>query len=111
MRSVLENFKGLSRKRFYQLFLGGVSEAYRLAGIPVPKERLEQTAKATERIKKERGIVKEQEGIEGRITLSEDQTKRLLGISHLEGGRDPHQILDELLDYDSQLRSMGLDIP
>lgn len=110
VRSILESFEGLSRKRFYQIFPDGVSEAHRLAGVPVSKERLEQTAKATERIKMGRDVVEEQEDVEGRITLSEEQTKRLLGISHLEGGRDPLQILDELLDYDSALRSMDLDL-
>lgn len=36
--------------------------------------------------------------------LTEEQTKRLLGISHLEGGTDPLLIIDELLDQDSDLR-------
>jgi DNA-binding Lrp family transcriptional regulator len=43
-----------------------------------------------------------------RLTLTEEQTKRLFGISHLEGGKDPLVIVDELLDYDSKMRRYGL---
>jgi transcriptional regulator with XRE-family HTH domain len=40
----------------------------------------------------------------GLYTLSPTQIKRLLGLSHLEGGRDPQVLLDEILDRDSTVR-------
>ena len=43
-----------------------------------------------------------------RLTLTEEQTMRLLGISHLEGGKDPLVVVDELLNYDSKMRKYGL---
>jgi len=43
-----------------------------------------------------------------RLTLTEEQTMRLLGISHLEGGKDPLVVVDELLNYDSKMRRYGL---
>ena len=45
-----------------------------------------------------------------RLMLTEEQTKRLLGISHLEGGKDPLVIVDELLNYDSKMRRYGLTL-
>ena len=44
------------------------------------------------------------------ITLSVEQSNRLRGISHLEGGRDPLLILDALIDRDSKFRQYGLSL-
>ncbi|MEM3040928.1 MAG: hypothetical protein QXG97_02725 [Nitrososphaerota archaeon] len=38
------------------------------------------------------------------LVLSEAQTRRLYGLSHLEGGKDPLIIVDELLSRDAELR-------
>ena len=45
-----------------------------------------------------------------RLMLTEEQSKRLLGISHLEGGKDPLVVLDELLNYDCKMRRYGLTL-
>jgi len=45
-----------------------------------------------------------------RLMLSEEQTRRLYGLSHLEGGKDPLVVLDELLNYDSKMRRYGLTL-
>lgn len=38
--------EGLSRRKFYKIFRGGIAEACNLAGIPQPRERIKATAKA-----------------------------------------------------------------
>lgn len=38
--------EGLSRRKFYKIFRGGMAEACKQAGIPVPEERIKATAKA-----------------------------------------------------------------
>lgn len=38
--------KGLTRRNFYEIFKGGVAEACRLSGIPVPEDRIKATSKA-----------------------------------------------------------------
>lgn len=38
-------------------------------------------------------------------TLTPEQTKRLYGICHLEGGKKPSTVIDELLEGDSKLRN------
>jgi len=40
--------EGLSRRKFYELFKGGVAEACRIAGVPEPEDRIKATAKARE---------------------------------------------------------------
>ena len=45
-----------------------------------------------------------------RLMLSEEQTRRLYGLSHLEGGKDPLVVLDELLNYDCKMRRYGLTL-
>lgn len=101
VREVLKRFKkdGLSSTTFYHVFPRGLKEACRLAGIPIPEERMQKTARATILRKSGRNVP--QEAV---LTLTEEQTKRLLGISHLEGGKDPHLIIDGLLDMDAGLR-------
>lgn len=47
-------FKHFSKARFYQTFPEGVTEACRLAGIPVPEARIKQTAKALQGSEKKR---------------------------------------------------------
>ncbi len=39
-----------------------------------------------------------------RLLLSQDQTQRILTISHLENGKDPMQVVSELLDSDAKRR-------
>jgi hypothetical protein len=38
------------------------------------------------------------------LMLTEEQTRRILGISHIEKGRDTTLIIDEMLDRDASLR-------
>jgi hypothetical protein len=115
LKSIIEHFKGdgLNLTRFYRIFPGGMGEVCRLAGVPVPMERIKQTAKATEMMKAARIKGAQSASMEAppvRLTLTEAQTRRLLGLSHLEGGKDPLVIVDELLDYDSKARRYGLTL-
>ena len=86
VRETINHFK-TSFTCFYEGFSGGLSEACRLAGVPVPEERIKRTQKAVESSK----TVEEtrSEYSLGSMVLSEEQTKRFWGISHLEGGKDP----------------------
>ncbi|MEM3713302.1 MAG: TusE/DsrC/DsvC family sulfur relay protein [Thermoproteota archaeon] len=103
-REILKHFKsrGLSSSAFYQLFPNGLGELCKLAGIPIPEERMQKTARAKAALREGRRIP--QETVSSRLTLTEEQTRRLLGISHLERGEDPLLIIDELLDNDAVLR-------
>ena len=42
--------------------------------------------------------------------LTEKQLDRLRGISHLEGGKDLHIVIDELLNRDTELRKKDLSL-
>jgi len=114
LRKIIEHFKKekLNFTRFYKMFPGGIPEAYRLAGVPIPKDRMRRTAKATKAVKtaKAREKAEDEAPPPTRLVLTEEQSKRLLGISHLEGGKDPLVIIDELLDYDSKARKYGLSL-
>ena len=48
VRSTCDEVEGMSRRRFYEVFEGGLSEACRLAGVPEPKERIAATKRALE---------------------------------------------------------------
>ncbi|MEM3356900.1 MAG: TusE/DsrC/DsvC family sulfur relay protein [Candidatus Bathyarchaeia archaeon] len=107
IRLIADKFKaqGVDRCTFYSYFPKGLSEACKAAGIPAP-ERLKQTQRAL-KVKKARSRVegaRVEEVSSTRLTLTEEQTRRLFGISHLEKGKDPSLIVDELLDGDSLLR-------
>lgn len=96
--------KGVNRYTFYTLFSGGLPQACKAAGVSVP-ERVKQTQKAL-KVRKARGKAKTtgvKEVSSTRLTLTEEQTRRLLGISHLEG-KDPLALIDYLLDLDTKLR-------
>jgi len=43
--------------------------------------------------------------IPARITLTERQSQRLFGLLHLEGGKNPLEIVDELLNADQNRRN------
>ncbi|MEM3627727.1 MAG: TusE/DsrC/DsvC family sulfur relay protein [Candidatus Bathyarchaeia archaeon] len=106
IRQIITRFKAekLNRSKLYKFYPGGLAEVCRLAGIPVP-ERLANTQMALKaRMKAQEKKDDGEATISLRFMLTEEQTKRLLAISHLEGGKDPLLIIDELLDRDAQLR-------
>jgi hypothetical protein len=105
LRKIIKHFEKekLNFSRFYEIFPSCIPEAYRLAGVPIPTERIRRTRKATQASK----TTEPQPHVQtcpNRPMLSDEQTKRLLGISHLEGGKDPLIIIDELLNRDAKLR-------
>jgi hypothetical protein len=53
---IVKRFKGekLSLSRLYRVFPKGVSEVCKLAGVPVPTERMKRTEKATKATKSKR---------------------------------------------------------
>jgi hypothetical protein len=93
--SYLNTFRNNLRSTFYVIFPDGLSEACRAAGVPVP-ERPRQTMKALEVRKKGREAEKEALRLT-RLMLTEEQTRRILGISHIERGKDQRLITDEWL--------------
>lgn len=106
LRVLIRQFKGegLNFAKFYQLFPRGITEACAKAGVPAPMERIRQTEMAVQGVKMKDAAIQENVPIQNRLMLTEAQTKRLLGMSHLEGGKDPLIIVDELMDRDSELR-------
>jgi hypothetical protein len=114
LRQILKKEK-LNRVQFYRTFPKGLTQACQLAGVPVPEDRIKKMKRAVEasKAKKSEVAVKgaDEEALPPtRLMLTEEQTKRLLGLSHLEGRKDPLVIIDELLDYDSKARKYGLSL-
>ncbi|MFH0896897.1 MAG: hypothetical protein V1850_02465 [Candidatus Bathyarchaeota archaeon] len=99
VKKIGQKFK-ITLKRFYTIFPGKMPELCRLAGKPLPVERMKRTEKAI-KSKGQRTVEDERPNV---IHLSEEQSKRLWGLSHLEKGKDPQLIIDELFDRDSTLR-------
>jgi sulfur relay (sulfurtransferase) DsrC/TusE family protein len=104
LRKILNHFRKdkLNFTRFYNVFPGRLAEACSLAGVPVPEDRIKRMQKVTETSRNEAKDTTKSSLF--RLTLTEEQTKRLLGISHLEGGIDPLLIVDRLLDNDGKMR-------
>lgn len=104
---ICREIDGLYSEKFYKLFSGGIGEATRLAGVPEPSERLRKTEAATEA----KAAPPERAKSEGpRVTLTEEQSKRLFGLSHLESGRDVSILVDEILKRDEELRAEGMNL-
>ncbi|MEM3602773.1 MAG: TusE/DsrC/DsvC family sulfur relay protein [Candidatus Bathyarchaeia archaeon] len=110
IRQIISRFESeeLNRSKLYERFPGGLAEICRLAGIPAP-ERLARTRRALEA--KMRAKERKDGGATSsmRLVLTEEQTKRLLAISHLEG-KDELTVMDELLNFDFKLRKYGLSM-
>lgn len=105
LKVISQGVEGVSKRRFYALFPGGMGEACRLAGIPVPKDRIKATKKArkSRESKTPRPAYTTRVSSPG-IVLTESQVARLLGIAHLEGGKNIELVIDEILDRDTRLR-------
>jgi hypothetical protein len=104
MRQITEKFN-ISSKTFYKVF-SGISEACRASGVPMSEGRKNVTLEATRAVKRRGSRQGDQNASGSLVSLTQEQTGRLLGLSHLEGGKDPTVILDEMLDRDAQLRSL-----
>jgi len=98
--------KGLNLALLYDLFPGGMKQICELAKVPIPSERINKTSQARNRQKTKSHIPSS----DGAITLTPDQTQRLLGISHLEGGRDLSMILQEMFDRDTERRKLDISL-
>lgn len=108
IRQIITRFKAekLNRSKLYKFYPGGLAEVCRLAGIPVP-ERLANTQMALKARMKAEERKDGEASSSVRLVLTEEQSKRLLAISYLER-KDELTVLDELLNFDSQLRKYGL---
>lgn len=100
---------GVSKNKFYEEF-GSVANAWKQAGIPVDQRMFNQTKKARASRKEKHSRVEDVESVPSSITLTKEITRRLLGISHLESGKDPLIILDQLLERDTSFRKRGINI-
>jgi len=103
--SKILNYVKVNRARFYTLFPSGIVEVCKLAGIPIPKERIEATSKAI----KSKKVETKAEPQSLRIELTQQQQKELLGMAHLQG-KDPTFILDELLKLHRKMFLNGIKL-
>lgn len=99
--------QGLTRSGFYELF-GGLPQLCLQAGVPVPERRVNRTKKA---LKQRMGIQKlnksKSEGTSSnRLVLSENQSMRIFALSHLNNGKSPTLIVDEILNRDAMIRKL-----
>jgi len=102
INTILQNSK-MNRSKFYELFPGKLGEVCRLAGVPVPEDRIQAVRQALESRssqRKEEATSPSQEC----LMLSHEATKRVYGICQLEGGLEPSLVIDKLLDLDTRLR-------
>ena len=104
---ILKEFN-LNRTDFYNLFPGRLSELCRLAGVPVPKNRIDAVKPALK--SKEKSSAKAQQSAVDCLTLSPEATRRIYGICQLEGGTNPNLAIDNLLDLDTIMRKYGLSL-
>ena len=111
VRAILRQFKrtGLTSTLFYDFYSEGLPQVCREAGVP-PPERLRRTRAATkartDRTSHEDKSPMGETTSPGRVQLSAEMTRRLLGVSYLEGGKDPNVVLGELFDRDSTVRKL-----
>jgi hypothetical protein len=107
--SVVKQF-GLNKSRFYKLF-SGISELCSLAQVPIPERRIQSVSQALV----SRSSAREQREVQQSpiqcLALSPALTKRVYGVSQLEGGLDPSQVLEKLLNQDTENRRLQLSLP
>jgi len=106
--SLILNEFNLNRTDFYNLFPGRLSELCRLAGVPVPKNRIDAVKPALK--SKEKSSAKAQQSTVECLTLSPEATRRIYGICQLEGGIEPNLVIDNLLDLDTSMREHGISL-
>lgn len=92
----------INRTDFYRLF-NGLTELCKLVGIPIPESRINRT-EAASNIRSAMKLPHASSLPSVTIQLNEEQTRRILAISHLEGGIDPSAVTDRLLDTDTEMR-------
>jgi len=88
----------------YKLFPGKKAEIYSLAGVPIDQKTMEQTKVATAAKRSSKKTVALS------YFLTEDQTKKILGLSYWEGGKDLSQVLDEILELELKNRRVKLTL-
>src|SRR4030043_1332187 len=108
IKTISTKVKGVTVRQFYKIFTGGIKEASLAADIQAPSENVISTQKALN-ARKGKHIRKDAppppEAVKpDTYTLSEPQMIRLRVISHLEKGKSPNKIIDELLGFDSDIR-------
>ena len=109
---ILERVK-TNRANLYGVFPGGQGEMCRLAGIPstvpIPSgspSRMEIQQSVPDSAIAVQPKTENTSYPPSMLLLSPEQTQRIYTISHLEKGKDPMQIVNELLDSDATRRSM-----
>jgi hypothetical protein len=106
IKTIEKSVNGATRRQFYNIFPGKIKEACKKAGIPISNENIRSTEKAIE-AKQKRNIQKSipvESPTSYAYTLNNKQMQRVYAISHLEGGKNISTVIDELLDYDAELR-------
>ncbi|MCJ7770232.1 TusE/DsrC/DsvC family sulfur relay protein [Candidatus Bathyarchaeota archaeon] len=110
IRAIVRRFKKtLNIGRIYELFPDGQGQICREASISLPSDRLNHTSNAQKaRVAKTSTNTNSVLGTaeSSRLALTEEQTRRIYGISHLEGGKNPNQIITEMLDRDTTVRRL-----
>lgn len=101
--AISKKIKGANTRKFYLIFPGGIKEACIEAEIEPPRKSIESTAHARKG-KSTKAASTDSNPIKDTYTLTEQQMQRLRTISHLEKGKAPSKVIDELLEYDSSLR-------
>lgn len=102
---ICKEVEGCNKTKFYKRFTG-IAEACRLAGVPAPESRIKATKKArkTQKSKKKKQHVETKEVSLPGVVLTKDHVERFLSIRHLEKSKDMSEIIDKILDRDTDFR-------
>ena len=97
IRKICDGVPGISNRKFYENFQGGIIEACKLANIPEPKERMKYTSKAIEEKKKKQIKAKDLDAVDEAIMQRLDRLAMELGVT----GR--LKALDEAIEVAAQV--------
>jgi len=107
LRRILKRFRRekLNLTRFYRIFPGGITEASRLADVPVPMERIKRTEKATESVRRRKQL--------NAVPSAQNIAIDFSHVFYVDEDGDEHtleefseNICGHLLDLDSNVRAI-----
>lgn len=102
---IIKNVKNCSRSKLYDSF-NGITDICTKAGIPTPMDRIEKIKNVNKRTNSIKRSIKNNVA---EIKLTKNQITRINMISHLEKGKSPATIVNNLLNIDSLIRKDNLN--
>ena len=108
INQINKNIKNSNRNKIYASFKG-IEDICSKAEIPYPKDRVEKSIKLNKKRIKSNSVEGSRNDDNSDIKLTKSQILRINTISHIEKGKSPSKVIDNLLNLDSLIRSDNLD--